>query len=148
VRPGLRLSRSAGRPALAAATAVACLAAQALGFAHLALVSHTTCPEHNTLVHGQPAAAATRAPRKAAAAPAPALRVAPAADDAGDAHEHCLVASLRRRESAPLSAAAARVPAPAAAPPCDDRAQKARPPHSVPLLHLAPKGSPPAAALA
>jgi hypothetical protein len=126
-------------------TAIVCLLGQASAFAHLALVQHATCPEHDdALVHaGATQVDAARAPADLVAG----RRVVAPAPATGSEHEddHCLMVAFRRgdlaapdREAGPaLAAGADRLSPPA-------QAQASRP-GPVPLLLLAPKSSPPVA---
>jgi hypothetical protein len=132
------------RRQLVLGTAVVCLLGQASAFAHLALVRHATCPEHeDALVH----AGAATGSADAAKAPAdltPGRRVVAPPPGTGDGHEddHCLMAAFRRSDlvgpdgDAGQALPAADLPAPPAQAP----AVRAGP---VPLLRLAPKSSPP-----
>jgi hypothetical protein len=126
-------------------TAVVCLLGQASAFAHLALVRHATCLEHeDALVHtggGNVGSSAAQAPADLT----PGRRVVAPPPGAADGHEddHCLMAAFRRSDLAgpdrdhgqALPAAADLAPPPAQAPP--------RRPGPVPLLLLSPKSSPP-----
>ena len=121
-------------------TAVACLAGQGASFAHLVLVQHATCVEHDALVHSD---AGSAGPRTLPRTSRPTTSVEGRPMEAGHEDDHCLAVSLRRRE-APATTGAAVAPVPAAT----DAAAYAQPavggPTGIPLLHLAPKSSPPA----
>jgi hypothetical protein len=113
-----------------------------MAFAHLVLVRHATCIEHQEMVHAStpsPADAALQA-RRAELAAAEAAPV----EDRGHGDDHCLVVASRRRELATQDGGAwqaaplAGLTAALGAPPTSDQ------PPPVPLLHLAPKSSPPA----
>jgi hypothetical protein len=144
VRLPRAISRLIRRQALLG-TAFVCLLGQASAFAHLALVRHTTCPEHeDALVHtGGGNVDASAAQTRAGLTPA--RRVVAPPPGAADGHEddHCLMAAFRRSDLAGpehdggqvLPTAAELHPPPAQAP--------ARRPGPVPLLLLAPKSSPP-----
>jgi hypothetical protein len=126
-----------------------CLLGQAGAFAHLALVGHATCPEHDdALVHASGAASPNAKQTPAAPADlAPGRRLIAPPPGTGDGHDddHCLMAAFRRSDLAgpdggagrALPAAADLAPPPAQAP--------AHRPGPVPLLRLAPKSSPPLA---
>lgn len=142
-RPFARSGRRLGVPGIAVlVTALICLLGQAASFAHLALVRHASCPEHDALVHtpsGQPS-------DDVAALPGPgASRIGGLPAD-GDSHDddHCLVAGFRRRDLAGLASDPIG-PAPEIQPQAliaGDRG--ALLPAPIPLLSLAPKSSPPA----
>jgi hypothetical protein len=127
--------------AVAAIGAYLCLATQLVGLLHVLLVRHATCPDHGEIVHGAaPVAAHASVLAELAIAPAP-------ADTADDEDEHCLFVATRRRENAGLAPAAqpvARIEASAAtslrAPP---RLLIVAPT----LYRIAPKTSPPSAAV-
>jgi hypothetical protein len=148
VRPSPFPARRGRRPlrdcSAVALTALLCLAAQVLGFAHLALVRHTTCLEHAEIVH---APAAT--PAQAAAARARAgltVRGDPGeAEGEGHDDDHCLIVASRRRDLASLGSHALTAidEQPDAVAPV--RAVHEEPAPPVPLLFLAPKSSPPSA---
>jgi hypothetical protein len=124
-------------------TAVVCLLGQAGAFAHLALVRHATCPEHEDALVHTGATAATQA--TADLTPGRRLVAPPAGATDGHEDDHCLMAAFRRSDlvgpdrdaGQALLAAADLGPAPAQAPPL-----RAWP---VPLLLFAPKSSPPVA---
>jgi hypothetical protein len=122
-------------------TAVACLAGQGAAFAHLVLVQHATCVEHDALVHSDAGSAGPEALP-------PTSRPTPLLDsrlvEAGHEDDHCLAVSLRRRE-APATTGAAAGPVPAPADAAAYSHPVARGATGVPLLHLAPKSSPPPA---
>jgi len=130
-------SRLNSRPSVAL-TALLCLAAQVLGFAHLALVRHATCLEHAEIVHAPAAKASHALP----AAPHARVDGEPAEESGHD--DHCLVVASRRRESAALEDGLqiSTITLTAATP--LRRAPAETPAAPVPLLALAPKGSPPA----
>jgi hypothetical protein len=125
-------------------TAIVCLLGQATAFAHLALVRHATCPEHeDALVHASVAAGSADA-AKAPAEPTPGRRVVAPPPGTADGHEddHCLMAAFRRSDlAAPDREADQALPA-ADLPPPPAHAMAVRP-GQVPLLRLAPKNSPP-----
>ena len=143
-RPPARPARASlpgARQGFALATALLCLLAQLSGAAHLALVSHVRCLEHDALVHADPshgAAVAGQLVRRGAEAEGVPTDLAQHADD------HCFVAGLRRRE--PWAVARLRVravePAVQVAPQAWLRLHETPAP-PVPLLRLAPKASPP-----
>jgi hypothetical protein len=119
-------------------TALACLVGQASSLAHLMLVRHTTCAEHDALVHtvAPEAFGQTAGPRGAAASAIP-------AEEAGHEDDHCLVASCRRRDLAD-DAVALATPAPTSFAERSSAAWWQAPPaHPIDLLRLAPKSSPP-----
>lgn len=131
-------------------TAVVCLLGQATAFAHLALVRHATCPEHeDALVHASATAGNVGNVEWTDAAKAPAdltpgRRVVAPPPGTGDGHEddHCLMAAFRRSDlAAPDRDAGHALPA-ADLPPPPAQALAVRP-GQVPLLRLAPKSSPP-----
>jgi hypothetical protein len=133
---------SARRTAIASLlTALLCLVSQVAGVAHLGLVAHVRCLEHDALVHARPGDSVGH---QAAPAAGPIARGVPA-DIEGHDDDHCLAVGLGRRDQALMpvpvaSAATASAPQPSPA---------ARPPVLVPerpvaLLRLAPKASPPA----
>ena len=128
-------------------TAVACLLGQGSAFAHLVLVQHATCVQHDALVHadsgGADAAASGRQDdrRRLTVRPGPVAAGFPA--EAGHDDDHCLVASFRRREAlapAPTGVTLAVLAAGGGAAPAA-RAERQLP--VVPLLMVAPKSSPP-----
>jgi hypothetical protein len=132
---------SVRRTALASLlTALVCLLSQVAGVAHLGLVAHVRCLEHDALVHARPAHA-----RHQAAPAAGAVARGVPADIEDHADDHCLAVGLRRRDQGLMPG-----PAVAAAPAAGiDRTPRPRPPVLVPerpvaLLHVAPKASPPA----
>jgi hypothetical protein len=122
-------------PGLALLAALLLPAAQAASFVHLALVRHTTCPEHGELVEGGPVAhagAAVTAPGISESAQVPAEH----------AHDHCTFAAHLRQGVERARTMAALVlppsrPAPHVAPPAPQLSGPS-------LLSLAPKQSPPA----
>jgi hypothetical protein len=118
--------------------ALACLVGQGSSLAHLILIRHTTCAEHDALVHtSAPAAGGQVAPRGAAASAVP-------AEEAAHEDEHCLVASCRRIDLADQAVALA-APATLSYAEASSAVWRRPPPASpVPLLRLAPKSSPPA----
>jgi hypothetical protein len=125
-------------------TAALCVLAYAGGFAHLAIVQHARCPAHDELVH---AVAPDAAQASEVSAPSPRATRAPTAER--DGHEgHCLAVFLGRRSAAALDPSQAPglvPPAPGAeGVACASCAVGAQ---AVALLRLAPKTSPPAAAL-
>src|SRR5687768_6765029 len=95
--------------------AVGCLMAQVQGLAHLALVRHTTCAEHDALVH-----AATSEPPPAGAGlvrPRAAMSALPA--EVAHEDDHCLAIGLGRKDllaSSPDGEPAARPASSAHAP--------------------------------
>lgn len=122
-------------------TALVCFAAQLLGFAHLLLVRHSTCAEHNEVVHVGPQTGA-RATSPPAARPSRVQQLPAGADSHGDSH--CLLAISRRRDQALPAPDSILLPE---APPVANAPRTfvhltAVP--AVPLLRLAPKNSPPA----
>jgi hypothetical protein len=145
-RPPLDAARArsllGGRAAFAFLTAVLCLFAQVGGAAHLALVSHVRCFEHDALVHaggaqGQDRAGVTELARLA-------ISGVPV-DGAAHADDHCAVVVLRRREDGLATPQAALVAAPV-----PRETDSALPPRRddvlvgpVALLRFAPKASPP-----
>jgi hypothetical protein len=127
--------------AFASFGAYLCLLTHLTGLLHVLVVRHATCPDHGELIHGR-APVVAQAPQALDAV----VTEAPA-DAAEEADEHCLFVATRRREMAGLAAAplaAAVAVAPSVAPPLpllpDVRAPRA-------LLRLAPKTSPPLAAV-
>ena len=139
-RPATRM-----RPRWGIVGALICLLAQGAGFAHLALVRHATCAEHDALVHAPVtdtallAALGMTGPPASAAALAGTARGVPAHED-----DHCLVAGLRRRDLLPVLDEGPTLlasPLPCRCPVAGAEARKG----PVPLLHLAPKSSPPGA---
>jgi hypothetical protein len=143
-KPVIPPSRRAPRPTLVVSTALLCLLVQALGYAHLLLVRHATCLEHAEIVHS-PSPEAGAGARAATAGPRPLHRrvEGTAPEDQGHGDEHCLALASRRREGATL------VPTQLAGPALSAAGPSVAPPttpssfHPVPLLHLAPKSSPP-----
>jgi hypothetical protein len=115
--------------------AAALLVAQLGGAAHLALVQHVRCADHDELVE-LPHAGVARAD---AASPPHGRALAPAAS-ARHGHDHCAVSALRCQghACAPRAAARALASSTELAPPAG-RA----PPPAIALLDLAPKSSPP-----
>jgi hypothetical protein len=117
-----------------------CLATHLAGIVHVLVVRHATCPGHGEMVHGA-APVAVRTPL----GPGKVARGVPA--DAGEElDEHCLMLATRRREMAALTPtpqpfihvpAATRLEAPPVVAAVTPRA----------LLRLAPKTSPPVAAV-
>ncbi|HEY0712673.1 MAG TPA: hypothetical protein VGF45_08370 [Polyangia bacterium] len=134
-------------PAWVLLAALFSLFAQGTGLAHLALVSHVQCYEHDALAHadGQAKAAFdSDAALSAQPSHAGTAQIGGAGESAEHADDHCLAAGLRQRETI-LSG-----PAVAA-----ERADTTRlapamplvgevPAAPVPLILLAPKSSPPA----
>jgi hypothetical protein len=121
-------------------TALLCLVSQVAGVAHLGLVAHVRCLEHDALVH----ASKSQVRHQAAPAPGgPIARGVPADIEDHD-DDHCLAVGLRRRDQGLMPvpvAGAAQATVVQAAP-------SARPPVIVPerpiaLLRFAPKASPP-----
>lgn len=139
MRP-IRPARSLGL----ALVAGVCLLSQLGGYTHLVLVRHQTCLEHASLEHGEgvpvPAGldVAQRPTRKAR------LGDQPAAQHADD---HCLVVALRKRDvlGAPPANTACLPRPETERTPLAVTARTGAPP--VPLLRLAPKVSPPSAAV-
>jgi hypothetical protein len=132
------------RRGFALATAFLCLLAQISGAAHLALVSHVRCFEHDALVHADAGHGPGAQQGWTTAAKGKRAESVPS-DVAQHADDHCFVVGLRRREYL-----AAAPPGPRAADPALNidavlwlahRDVLAAP---VPLLRLAPKASPPA----
>ena len=130
-------------------TAVVCLLGQATAFAHLALVRHATCPEHeDALVHAPSGTAAGHG--RQAQAPIDLLagrRLTAPPPGEGDGHDddHCLMAAFRRSSlAAPDGDAGQMLPAAANLVPPPAQVLASRP-GPVPLLLLAPKSSPPLA---
>jgi hypothetical protein len=126
--------------ALAVFGAYLCLATHLAGIVHVLVVRHATCPGHGEMIHGgAPAAAQT---------PPPAEKVARGVlpESAEEVDDHCLMMATRRREMATLAPAPqGLVEAPAVA-----RLEALPVPTSFPartLLLLAPKTSPPSAAV-
>jgi hypothetical protein len=118
-----------------------CLVAQVAGTAHLALVSHVRCLEHDALVHGDAghpeAASASKIDLGVSGVPA---------DDGQHADDHCLVSGLRRREDWAALRSQWRPAVPQAAADAQGLpARRQEPAPSVALLRLAPKASPPGA---
>jgi hypothetical protein len=132
-------SRSRNRPSIAL-TALLCLAAQALGLAHLALVRHATCLEHAEFVHAPEITA--RAVAQPAADPITEVDAQLALE--GHEDDHCLVAASRRRDLAALDASAGQTWTTVAPPALRHVIETEAPAPPVPLLALAPKSSPPA----
>jgi hypothetical protein len=122
-----------------------CLVAQVGGAAHLALVSHVRCFEHDALVH-----AGTDQAHEAASAiqnlPAGQMASGVPTDAVAHADDHCAVVALRRREECLAPAHDGQLAAPArpstesAPQACQDEVLVG----PVALLRLAPKASPPA----
>lgn len=131
--------RFAARVVLVAAFA---LLGQVASLAHLALVQHTRCLEHDALVHAPGGEAAQTVASSATTAPIVAAVPSEAADHGDD---HCLIAGLRRRD---VSASATPAPAdlPAAQVVLTPAGQQPADSHPIPLLARAPKSSPPATA--
>jgi hypothetical protein len=119
--------------ALAALGAYVCLVAHAAAVLHAVAVRHATCPSHGELVHGSVTGARTAEGDTARAA-----------ETGEDMDEHCLALATRRRELASLAPAPVQLLAPDALPLAILPAT-ATSPTTLPLLHLAPKTSPPAA---
>jgi hypothetical protein len=116
-----------------------CLAAQAMGIVHLAVVRHATCPEHGEITH---AAEPPVSPAEATPAfdTAPGLK-AVTLDATADSHDHCLACAVRKEAAAyrvlrPLPAVAELAPS---LPVTGEAPGGART-----LYRLAPKTSPPA----
>jgi hypothetical protein len=117
-----------------------CLASHLAGIVHVLVVRHATCPGHGEMVHGgAPLVAPTPPPAEKA--------VRGVAEQAGEElDEHCLMLATRRREMATLTPASqplvhapilTRLEAPPVLAAVTPRA----------LLRLAPKTSPPFAAV-
>jgi len=121
---------------LALSLALLCGGGPLASVVHLLLVRHVTCVEHGELIDADGKAPARRA------ASEPGLEVADGGAPAHD-HDHCVVlAHPPSSDTAPsveVAAADAPVATSLAAP-----AHALGHPHPVPLLHLAPKSSPPA----
>ncbi len=135
------MAASSRRTVFALLTALACLIGQVGAMAHLGLVRHVRCLEHDALVHtgssGTDAHAAADAPRGHSAQGVP-------ADVETHGDDHCLVAGLRRRDAElPPPEANGLVAAPAEAPAPLPEARADIPPAPVDLLTIAPKSSPP-----
>jgi hypothetical protein len=134
-------TQPSGRAAFAFLTALLCLFAQVGGAAHLALVSHVRCFEHDALVH----AGSDKHDRVTAAAPAELAVSSVPTDGAAHADDHCAVLVLRRREDGLAAPRAVALAAPAPT----ETASTPPPRHDeilvgpVALLRLAPKASPP-----
>ena len=132
------------RRGFALATAFLCLLAQISGAAHLALVSHVRCFEHDALVHAD-AGHGSRAVSQAALVLKGTQAQSVPSDVAQHADDHCFVVGLRRREHWAPATARTRAAEPAlktAAVLWFAFRDVLAPP--VPLLRLAPKASPPA----
>jgi hypothetical protein len=119
-----------------------CLLGQVAGVAHLGLVSHVRCLEHDALVHTSASGAGDHhevAPTSSRTA----VSGVPA-DIEDHSDDHCLAAGLRNREQglAPVTTAVA-VAAFTVADASAGRLQALVPAPPVALLHLAPKSSPP-----
>jgi hypothetical protein len=143
----VRLSAPLRRLALLG-TAVVCLLGQATAFAHLALVRHATCPEHDdALVHAPRDAGAVAQAREELRGSLLGRRVSAPPPGQGDDHDedHCLMAAFRRGSlAAPDREAGQALPAPADPVALPAQARTSHP-GPVPLLLLAPKSSPPPA---
>jgi hypothetical protein len=120
-------------------TAIACLLGQGAGLAHLVLVRHATCVEHDALVHTSNGTPALARPRAGAAGPV----VASVPAEASHEDDHCLVAGCRRDLADPRAHAVGAVVV-GFADPSPPASRPSPPPSPVPLLRLAPKSSPPA----
>jgi hypothetical protein len=126
--------------AFALLTALLCLVAQVAGVAHLGLVAHVRCVEHDALVHTNTAGSHTQPAAPEHASTAQGIP----GDVEGHGDDHCLAAALRREQvlaSAPVAAAAS---APVISPARPAVALAVTPPAPIALLSLAPKSSPPA----
>src|SRR5687767_13030524 len=90
---------------LAFVVAWLCLAAQALGVAHLTVVRHATCLEHGEVVHSDAPAdgvdGAAQSPHLQGTADTAARLQTAALPADGDSHDHCLVCATRREVVAP-----------------------------------------------
>jgi hypothetical protein len=127
--------------AFAAFGAYLCLATHLAGIVHVLVVRHATCPSHGEMVHGAAPVASHVVP---VGEDVTAKGVLPEAEEEGD--DHCLFVATRRRELAGLAPSTAMVvrafgtaavdtlPALAVVAPR-------------PILRLAPKTSPPCAAV-
>ncbi|HEY0706444.1 MAG TPA: hypothetical protein VGG33_06600 [Polyangia bacterium] len=139
--PAPRRARRAVTGGWVLLAALLSLLAQGTGIAHLALVSHVQCYEHDALAHANDIAPAHTPPDAAA----PVVAVASGApSEAGHADDHCLAAGLRQRDVVLEAPEFTRTPAVAAVDVPSPLAGQAPLPASVPLILLAPKSSPPA----
>ncbi len=126
----------------ATATAAVCLAAYLLGFAHMALVRHATCPEHDEIIH-------QATPRTVSPGADSSLesRLDVADPDDRDNDDHCLAVAVQRRNSIP-SRTNATMPSPP--PVARDQLSHRRDAalrRSVAVIRIAPKNSPPCASV-
>jgi hypothetical protein len=140
VHPSRQITRAGWRQRrhLGALAALAVLgAAPALEIVHLCVVEHSTCPMDGELVD------TARVVTHLVATAAPGLREGPAqSSNESHSHHHC-TAETRRSSAAGRAALAQHrqtVEDSAASPPLD---ALLRPDASTPLLHVAPKASPP-----
>lgn len=149
VRSPDRVSGSPLGPALGAKgtcaflTALLCLVAQVAGAAHLALVSHVRCFEHDALVHAESGKGHDRAAALERLAAGLGASGVPA-DTAQHADDHCFVVGLRRREHWVPTRTRIRLPEPPAL--ASTSFPAPRPEilvGPVALLRFAPKASPP-----
>lgn len=132
--------RATGRAGLGAA--IVALAAYLGGLAHLVVVRHATCPRHGEVVHAGPGGMPEARVVELDVAAGQAAAAAESPDD------HCPVVASSRRYAAGLRPAGVVALAPLLA---GDLAPPVTPsltPASERLLLLAPKTSPPAAAIA
>ena len=136
-------------PGLRCGVAGLCLLAQLVGMAHLALVQHATCLEHDALMHSEQARAAGETQQTALPPRSVQRRTLeqPAPDSAIHAEDHCLAAGYRRSELTTPSCEWSPAP-PIPGPPPPRPRDAVEPPAPVALLRLAPKSSPPPAATA
>jgi hypothetical protein len=114
------------------------LLAQGTGLAHLALVSHVQCYEHDALAHAEER---TQAP-PADETPTPLVGGVPV--EAAHSDDHCLAAGLRQREVVIAAPDHTRTPLVAVVDVGSPLAGQTTPAAPVPLILLAPKSSPPA----
>jgi hypothetical protein len=121
-----------------------CLGGQYSGFAHLLTVEHGLCPEHGEVVHNPSKRSTSSAPTLPLEAPALKPSPAGAADhDHDHSHDHCLLLSQRRGQDIPRLVArlSPLLPSEFNLPLISDEPSIL---HSIALLRLAPKNSPPA----
>jgi len=148
-RSGANAPRWGAQSAFALLATVLCLVAQVGGAAHLALVSHVRCFEHDALVHAEAGQVHDRAAgREQPVAETTAGLAASGvpAETAVHADDHCAVVALRRREHGlqALPATPLSSPPPTASvavPPVRQDEVLVGP---VARLRFAPKASPPA----
>ena len=127
------------------ATALVCLLGQGASLAHLALVQHASCPEHDALVHAAaPSSDAQLDADRGVHSAGNRISAPPVGSDGHD-EDHCLVVAFRRRELASLETEPMGLAPISQARQLTAAAAGSLPPFPIPLLLLAPKSSPPAA---